>query len=78
MPELSEMIRDHVDAVAPHVTLEDVWARTGGTPAARSVGPRRRRHRAGPTMAAAALAAALVVALVFVTTRRHSRAPPRR
>ena len=28
MPELSEMIRDHVDAVAPHVTLEDVWALT--------------------------------------------------
>ena len=24
MPELSEMIRDHVNAVAQHVTLEDV------------------------------------------------------
>ena len=71
MPELSEMIRDHVDAVAPHVTLDDVWARTGGTPTAPSVGPRRRRHRAGLTVAAAALAAALVVALVIVTT-----APP--
>jgi hypothetical protein len=68
MPELSEMIRNHVDAVAPHVTLEDVWARTGGTPAARSVGPRRRPHRAGLAVVAAALAVALVVALALVTT----------
>ena len=32
MPELSEMIRDHVNAVAQHVTLEDVWARTQAVP----------------------------------------------
>ena len=68
MPELSEMIRDHVDAVAPHVTLEDVWARTSGTFAARSAGPKRRSHRrAGVAVAALALAGALVAVLVIVT-----------
>src|ERR1700728_1493478 len=68
MPELSEMIRDHVNAVAPHVTLEDVWARTSGTFAARSAGPKRRSHRrAGLAVAAVALAGALVAVLVIVT-----------
>jgi len=68
MPELSEMIRDHVNAVAQHVTLEDVWARTSGTFAARSAGPKRRSHRrAGVAVAAVALAGALVAVLVIVT-----------
>ena len=57
MPELSEMIRDHVDAVAPHVTLEDVWARTGGHPR-RSFGRAEKAasSRAGVAVAAVALA----------------------
>jgi hypothetical protein len=67
MPELSEMIRGHVDAVAPHVTLEDVWARTGRAPATRPAGPRRRRVRVGLIVSAAALAVALVAVLVIVT-----------
>lgn len=68
MPELSEMIRDYVDAVAPHVTLEDVRARTGGDHAAPAAKPRRRRTRVGSAVAATALAMALVAALLIVST----------
>jgi hypothetical protein len=62
------MIRDHVNAVAPPVTLDDVWARTGRAPAARPAGPRWRRVRVGLAVAATALAVALAAALVIVTT----------
>jgi hypothetical protein len=67
VPELSEMIRDHVDAVAPHVTLEDVWAltRTGhSTPAATP----QRRVRMGLAVVATAIALALVATLLIVPT----------
>lgn len=68
MPELSEMIRDYVDAVAPHSTLEDVWALTGSDRAAPAAKPNRRRVRVGLAIAATALAVALVVALLIVPT----------
>lgn len=68
MPELSEMIKDYVDGVAPHVTLEDVWALTGGDRSAPAAKPRRRRVRVGVVVVVALLAAALVAALLIVPT----------
>jgi hypothetical protein len=61
------MIKDHVDAVAPHVTLDDVWARTKKDGATRGVAsPRPRRVRGGVVVVAVALVLALVATLLMV------------
>jgi hypothetical protein len=63
------MIKDYVDAVAPHVTLEDVWTRTTKDRAAsRAAEPRRRRVRVGVAVVAVALVVAVVAALLIVPT----------
>jgi hypothetical protein len=60
MPELSEVIRDYVDRVAPHVTIEDVRALTGRDDTAPAGRPKRRRVRIGLAVAGIVLAVALV------------------
>ena len=79
MPELSEMIRDHVDAVAPHVTLEDVWALTLRDRAAPAAKPRR-HIRVRFAVVATVLAVALVATLLMLPTGspQSSAKPPRR
>jgi hypothetical protein len=58
------MIRDHVDAVAPHVTLDDVWALTQTDRTTFSAKPKR-RVRVGLAVVAAAFAVALVATLLI-------------
>lgn len=68
MRELSEMIRDYVDAAVPRVSLDDVLELAeGGSDASAS---RLRRRRAGVALVVAAtvLALALVVTLILVPT----------
>jgi hypothetical protein len=68
MPELSEMIRDHVDAVAPQVSLDDVSALIERGAAATLSGPRRQRVRVALVVAATTLVVALVTTLLIVPT----------
>jgi hypothetical protein len=73
MPELSEMIRDHVDAVAPQVSLDDVSALIErGAAAAPSGRTRRRRVRVALVVAATTLVVALVTTLLIVPTGSQS------
>ena len=68
MPELSEMIRDYVDAVAPRISLDDVRERMERRSDASAVRPERRHASVALVVAAAALALALVATLLIVPT----------
>jgi hypothetical protein len=68
VPELSEMIRDYVDAVAPRISLDDVRERMERGSDASAVRPERRHASVALVVAAAALALALVATLLIVPT----------
>jgi hypothetical protein len=67
MPELSERVREYVDAVEPPVTLDDVWALL------RNSQPRRRRS--GPALMLSGAVAAAAVALIVVLLPNLPNAP---